>query len=181
MAGARINHGGVCMNNKKFVITIFSVFTLFFTAYRGQALETSNYTIIHVSDEISITISYVTDEFLAQYETFIEFSQHGGDPRRRGIAFVSNVLVKNFRYIRINGAEIMFIIEEDLFFLDELLPETPLLVDWIAMGSMAYGGFALEDENSVTRYFAFNYDAAGYTAFRFREFEGGLTLDYYAP
>ena len=169
------------MNNKRFVIIIFFVFALFFTAYGVQALETPSHTIIHVSDEISITISYVTNEFLTQYETFIEFSRHGGDPRRRGIAFVSNILVRNFRYIRICGAEILFIVKEDLFLLSELLPETPLLVDWRAIGSMRYGGFALEDESGVTRYFAFNYAASGYTAFRFREFEGGLTLDYDVP
>jgi hypothetical protein len=133
-------------------------------------LEPPSYTIICVSDEISITIAYVTEELLAQYSEFIEFSHRGRNPRTDGVAFISNVTVSNFRYISINGAEIQFIVEEDLFVLDELLPNTPLLVDWVALGSGAYGGFAFDDENGVTRYFGFNYDAAGDTAFRFKEF-----------
>jgi len=132
--------------------------------------EPPNYTTVHASSEISITIAHVTDELLAQYSDFIEFSYRGRNPQTDGIAFISNVAVRNFRYIRINGAEIEFIVEEDLFILDELSPNVPFLVDWAAMGSMAYGGFAFDDEDGVTRYFGFNYDARGYTAFRIREF-----------
>jgi len=127
-------------------------------------------TIIQATDKIQITIAYITDELLNQYETFVEFSQHGDDPRGGGIAFASNVPVQNFRYIRINGAEIEFVVEYDIFSLETLLPETPFMVDWRALGSMVYGGFAFDDENGVTRYFAFNYAAMGDTAFRFREF-----------
>jgi len=93
-----------------------------------------------------------------------------------GIAFIPNVPVLNFRYIKINGAEVMFTVEEDLLALDVLLPESPLLVDWVATGSMAYGGFAFDDENGTTRYFAFNYDAKGFTAFRWMEFDGGISV-----
>jgi len=74
--------------------------------------------------------------------------------------------------LRINGAEIQFIVEEDLFMLDKLLPNVPLLVNWAASGSGAYGGFAFDDEFGTTRYFGFNYCAIGYTAFRFKEFMG---------
>jgi len=136
----------------------------------------SYYTTIQATDVIQITISHVLDELLSQFDNFVEFSQHGGSPREHGIAFITNVSVNNFRYIRINGAEIMFIVEADLFALDNLQPNTPLLVDWFAMGSMAYGGFAFDDENGVTRYFGFNYCAAGFTAFRWMEFDGDLTL-----
>lgn len=146
------------------------------TTYEAKpslGLEPTKYlqTTIQATDKIQITIAYITDELLNQYETFIEFSQHGGDPRGGGIAFVANVPVQNFRYIRISGAEIEFVVEYDIFLLETLLPEIPLMVDWRASGSMAYGGFAFDDENGATRYFAFNYAAMGDTAFRFREFE----------
>jgi len=140
-----------------------------------------DYTTISVSDEIQLTIAYVTDGLLARHNNFIEFSYRGRSPHEGGIAFIPNVPVRNFRYIRINGAEIQFIVEEDLFLLDELRPEKPLLVDWFAMGSGAYGGFAFDDESGTTRYFGFNYCAAGFTAFRWKEFDGGLSLDGFAP
>ena len=136
-----------------------------------------DYTTIYVSDEIQITLAHVTDELLARYNDFEAFSYRGRNPREGGIAFIPNISVRNFRYIRINGAEIRFIVEEDLFVLDELHPKKPLLVDWAAMGSGAYGGFAFDDENGTTRYFGFNYCAAGFTAFRWMEFDGGLSLD----
>ena len=140
--------------------------------------EPSNYTTIQASDEIQITIAHITDELLKQYDSFIAFSQWGrnlqkaSDDLQRGIAFISNVPIRNFRYLSINSAEIQFIVEEDLFVLDKLLPNVPLLVDWAAMGSGAYGGFAFDDEFGTTRYFGFNYCAKGYTAFRFKEFMG---------
>ena len=115
-----------------------------------------NYTTIQATDEIQITIAYVTDELLSQYESFDMFYLYVDSQADDGIAFIPNVPVLNFRYIKINGAEVMFIVEEDLLALDVLLPETPLLVDWTATGSMAYGGFAFEDENGLIRYFAFN-------------------------
>jgi len=133
--------------------------------------EWQDYTTIQATNEIQITIAYVTDELLTQFNDFIEFSHTGiRNPREMGIAFISNVPIQNFRYIKINGAEIQFIVEGDLFVLDELRPDMPLLVDWAAMGSGAYGGFAFDDEFGVTRYFGFNYCAAGFTAFRYVEF-----------
>jgi len=135
-----------------------------------------SYTTIQATDEIQITIAYVTDELLARYDSVVEFSYRGRNPRTAGIAFIPNISVRNFRYIRINGTEteIVFIVEEDLFVLDKLLPETPFLADWAAVGSRAYGGFAFDDENGIKRYFGFNYCAAGLTAFRYMEFDGGL-------
>jgi len=180
--------------NKKTAIFMISLLVLFLAACNNQAIvyheidavlgeesepyifELPDYTAIHISDEITITIAYATDDFFAMHENYIEFSARGGDPRG-GIAFMSNVPVRNFRYIQISGAEIRFIVEKDLFALDELFPETPLIVDWRAMGSGAYGGFAFDDENGTTRYVGFNYCAVGDNAFRWIEFDGGLSLE----
>ncbi|MCL2570782.1 MAG: copper amine oxidase N-terminal domain-containing protein [Defluviitaleaceae bacterium] len=135
-----------------------------------------NHTTIQATDEVQITIAYVTDELLSHFESFVMFYPDVDSQTGDGVAFIPSVPVLNFRYIKINGAEVMFIVEEDLLVLDILLPETPLLVDWVATGSMAYGGFAFDDENGTTRYFAFNYDAEGLTAFRWMEFDGSLSL-----
>ena len=89
---------------------------------------------------------------------------------------MTNIPVANFRYIEINGAEIEFIVEEDLFVIDELVPFQPFVVHWMARGSMPHRGFAFDDENGISRYFMFHYDARGYTAFRFGEFYGDLTI-----
>lgn len=138
-------------------------------------------TTIRVSDEISIMIYRLENEqkynFLAKYETFFEFAEYGGG----GIAIVANYPLRNFRYLRISGAEIAFIVKSDLFSLDELPPETPLFVDWGARGSGAYSGFSFDDEHGAVRYFAFNYCAAGFSAFRYMEFDGGLSLEDVQP
>jgi len=133
-------------------------------------------TTLYVSDAIELTISHITDEFLAMFNDYTVYSRWGGDPLecngfgQRGIGFSTNVPVSNFRFLGISGAEIRFIVEEELFALDELHPNTPLLVDWAARGSGAYDGFSFDDEFGVTRYFGFNYCAVGGTAFRFLEF-----------
>jgi len=136
-------------------------------------------TTIHVSDEISITIYLLESEqkhdFLARYETFFELGEYSS--AWGGIAIVANYPLRNFRYLRISGAEIEFIVERNLFSLDELPYETPLFVDWVARGSGAYSGFAFDDEHGTVRHFAFNYCAAGFSAFRYREFDGRLSLE----
>ena len=109
-------------------------------------------TIIPVSAGISITLTLVSDE---------------------QISFTSSAPVRNFRFLRVDGSYLEFIVEEDLLVLDELPADTPLFVDWQPTGSMAYAGFALEDEDGITRYFAFNDCLAGDSAFRWREFFGG--------
>jgi len=86
-----------------------------------------DYTTFQASDKIQITIAHITGELLAEFDNFVEISQYGRNPRDGGIAFIPNVPVNNFRYIRISAAEIFAIVEEELFLLDTLLPETPLL------------------------------------------------------
>jgi len=164
------------MRYKLMIFLLLSAILLLAACSNGSTqtgMSDLNHTIIQATDEIQITISHVTDELLVQYGSFILFSHNGGTDE---IAFIPNIPVKNFRYIKINGEEIMFIVEEDLVALDILLPSTPLVVDWTATGSMAYGGFAFDDENGTTRYFAFNYDAEGLTAFRWMEFDGRFSV-----
>jgi len=121
------------------------------------------------TDEIQITISHNPDSLFPHLRPFIEFEDDFANQR---IAFMTNIPVANFRYIEINGAEIEFIVEEDLFVIDELAPNTPFVVHWMARGSMPHRGFAFDDENGNSRYFMFHYDARGYTAFSFGEFDG---------
>ena len=119
------------------------------------------------TDEIQITISHNPDTLFPHLKPFIEFEDRETDQR---IAFMANIPVANFRYIEINGAEVLYIVEEDLFVIDELGAYTPFVVNWMALGSMANRGIAFDDENGITRYFVFHYDARGYLAFFFAEF-----------
>jgi len=90
------------------------------------AVDNLNHTTIQATNEIQITIAYVTDELLSHFESFVMFYPDVDSQTDDGIAFIPNIPVLNFRYIKINGAEVMFIVEEDL----------------LATGSIAYGGFA---------------------------------------
>jgi len=129
------------------------------------------------TDEIEISIAFATDAFLSKFESVLAFDDSGEHPQR--IAFVPNVPVNNFRFIEINGAVIEYIVERDVYLLDTLLPENPLVVQWMARGSSPHRGIAFDDENNETRYFVFHYDATGDCWFRFAEFVGDLTLDCY--
>ena len=126
-----------------------------------------------VSYEIQLSIVFVTDEFLCSYESFSKFDEEHSDEFSQRIAFMVNVPVSNFRFIEIDGAEIEFIVRDELHVLDELLPEKPFVATWHARGSMPHRGISFADENNVTRYFAFHYDARGYPYdyFRLQEFE----------
>jgi len=126
------------------------------------------------TDEIEITISHNPDSLFPHLTPFIEFEDTLADQR---IAFISNVPIANFRYIEINGAVIDFIVEDVLFVIDELAAFQPFVVHWQPRGSSPHRGFAFDDENGVSRYFMFHYDARGHAAFRFSEFDGELTLE----
>ncbi|MCL2376642.1 MAG: hypothetical protein FWC76_04515 [Defluviitaleaceae bacterium] len=108
-------------------------------------------TTFQISDEIVLTIAHVNDQFYGQ------------------VAFSANVPLRNFRYIEINGAELEFDVENTLHWMDMLLPEDILVVDWFPRGSMPHRGISFMD-GDVTRYFAFHYDARGYYWFRLQEF-----------
>ena len=128
------------------------------------------------TDEIQISIAFVTDALLSEFET-IHVGYGDESPQR--IAFISNIPVNNFRFIEINGAEIEYIVERDIYILDTLLPKAPLVVQWMARGSSPHRGISFNDENNVPRYFVFHYDARGDCWFRFAEFVGDLTLYCY--
>jgi len=125
------------------------------------------------TDEIKISIAFVTDAFISEFDSVIKFDCGYTDEQR--IAFIPNMPVNNFRFIEINGADIEYIVERDIYTLDTLLSEEPLVVAWMPRGSSPHRGIAFEDENDETRYFVFHYDARGYDWFRFAEFVGGLT------
>ena len=141
--------------------------------YEDEPIPETEVSTFQATDEIQISITAVTDEFLSKYESYVEFAEY--DMPFPGIAFIPNVPVRNFRFIEINGATIEFIVERDIYTLDKLLPEKPFVVSWQARGSSPHRGISFTDENNVTRYFVFHYDARGYSPFRFAEFVGGLT------
>jgi|GEM_PF-3315036 len=139
-----------------------------------EAMFTSTF---QATDEVEISIVMITDAFFDDYESYVEFCEDYAIQQR--IAFVPNIILHDFRFIEINGAEIEFIVERDLFVLDTLHPEQPLVMTWMARGSAPHRGIAFTDENGLNRYFMFHYDARGVCAFRFAEFTGDLTLECY--
>ena len=110
-----------------------------------------NATTIPINHQLDITIAHTT-------------------PALGEVAFIPSATVYNFRYLRICGAEIQFVVKEELFAVDTLSPHNPLRVNWFAAGSGAYGGFAFDDQYGTTWHIGFNYCAIGETAFRWRVF-----------
>ena len=121
-----------------------------------------------ISEGITLSIIYVTRDFLTEFESYSKFIDTGSFE----IAFITSIPLRDFRLIKIDGAEIEFVVVEELYFLDELLPDTPFVTTWNARGSMPHRGISFVDENDAVRYFAFHYCArGGYDYFRIQEFE----------
>jgi len=126
-----------------------------------------SFSTFQISHEITLNITYVTEDFLDEFESFSKFIDTGSFE----IAFITNTPFRDFRLIAVDGAEIEFVVCDELYFLDELSPDTPFVTTWNARGSMPHRGISFVDENDVVRYFAFHYDARGdYNYFRIQEF-----------
>ena len=120
-----------------------------------------------LADGIDVTISVATPEFLSAYSDRTEFIEHGSADR---IAFTTAVPIRDFRFLYLNGAEVQFMIERELYALPRLMPGHPLVVEWFPRGSMPHRGISITDENDESRYFVFHYDASGVGAFHLNEF-----------
>ncbi|MCL2378033.1 MAG: hypothetical protein FWC77_02800 [Defluviitaleaceae bacterium] len=145
---------------------------------------------VQATDEIHVSAGLLTgqrfrDEFMGGYDSHVFFSDYDGfgdindvleyinstHTSTQLVSFTVNAPVRNFRYLRTNGAEIVYEISDVLHTQDILLPDTPFITTWWAAGPFSQFGISFEDERGVTRYFALNWDLRGYHMFAFYEFE----------
>jgi hypothetical protein len=106
-------------------------------------------------DEVFISVSVADDSFLKNYKTYDSFIEHEDYAHR--IAFISNVPVKDFSWLAViissDQDEIVYEIIEELYRLDELLPQKPLVVSWVEAGIMSVFGFSYCDNDGQKKYF----------------------------
>jgi hypothetical protein len=72
------------------------------------------------------------------------------------IIFRTNIAAKDFKFIALEYDQKAEAIKPSkvLYSLDALLPEKPLVVTWMEIGSVPHRGISFLDENNVTRYFS---------------------------
>ena len=108
---------------------------------------------------------------LSELEHYHEFVESEEIPQR--IVFKSDAPVETFRFLELEMTEdgTGFVVEDILYQLDVLTPETPFVVTWWPLSTVRiHRGISFEDETGVTRYFAFH--TSGYDgALFFIEFE----------
>jgi hypothetical protein len=107
------------------------------------------------SDEVLIDVSYVDESFMKKYKTYDSFTYDDDWGR---IAFISNVPVKDFSWLSLTLEfddldELVYGIGEELYSLEELHPQKPLVVSWTEVGIMSVFGFSYRDENGQKKYF----------------------------
>ena len=105
---------------------------------------------------VLVNVDYATDELLSEYDSFDEFTEFEDEGYQK-IIFITNIVVKDFRFIEVGYKEentnIVFFENKVSYSLDELSPEKPLVVTWMEQGSIPHRGISFIDENNTTRYF----------------------------
>ena len=151
------------MNNNKLkkIITLFAVIVLSIISCNKKLADKSIET-----DEVLISVSYVDDSFFKKYKTYEQYDINNEYAHK--IAFIPNVPVKDFSWLSVgfkydDDDEFVFVIEEELYRLEELHPKKPLVVSWVEVGIMSVFGFSYRDKDGQKKYFigqAGNYGGA---------------------
>lgn len=112
----------------------------------------------YIDAEICVDADYATEELLSRYVSFDEFALQPDEYAQR-ILISTNALVKDFSFVDISFSEadeqeILFIENEELYSLNELTPEHPLVV-WVSFpGTIPSKAITFTDEIGRTRSFA---------------------------
>lgn len=106
--------------------------------------------------EVSISVLAADESFLKKYKMYESFIEH--DEHAHRIAFIPNVPVKDFSWLRIgfdhdDHDTVVYEIAEVLYRVKELLPQKPLVVSWAEVGIMSAFGFSYRDANGQKKYF----------------------------
>ena len=136
--------------NKKLIKIILLITVIVFTGCKkNNALKNNN------SDEVIINVSYADDSFLNKYAAYDSFIQNEDSGR---IMFTTNIPVNDFSWLSltfefddIDG--IIYDVEEELYSLEELHPQRPLVVSWQEVGIMSCFGFSYRGKDGVKKYF----------------------------
>jgi len=108
------------------------------------------------TDDVSITVSYADDDFFNKYKSYESFIKN--DEYARKITFIPNVPVKEFSWLSVgvgyDGSDaIVWEIEDELYKLEVLTPQKPLVVSWVEVGMFSAFGFSYRDKDRQKKYF----------------------------
>ena len=128
------------------------------TAAQNETLAQENETEASVeTGEVLISVSLAPDEVSDGYDFFEDEYYLGYEPEPQKIMFSTNVVAKDFKFLAIAWREgnqyANFYETTELYSLDELSPEKPLVATWLNLGTMPHRGISFVDENNITRYF----------------------------
>ena len=116
------------------------------------------------TDEVLISVSYADESFFEKYKTYEQYNINNEYSHK--IAFIPNVPVKDFSwlsvgfkydddwdFVRDDDGGFVFVVEEELYRLEELLPQKPLVVSWVEVGMMSVFGYSYRDTDGQKKYF----------------------------
>ena len=105
------------------------------------------------TQKVEISVDFADNVNLDSFASLNEFHDEG-DQR---IIFMTNVPVAGFSYVEIGYTEDSdFFVDDVLFSLFELLPDSPFVVTWMHQGYIPHRGITYAGENGETRYFTIN-------------------------
>jgi hypothetical protein len=136
-------------NNKLIKIVLLITVIVFISCCKNHAPKNIN------TDEVIIEVSYADESFLKKYKTYDSFINDDDLVR---IAFTSNIPVKDFSWLYITiefdeyTDEFVYDVGEELYTLEELHPQKPLVVSWTEVGMMSCFGFSYR-EDGQKKYF----------------------------
>jgi hypothetical protein len=154
-------YGGKIMNNNKLIKIILLIEVIVFitiSCSKKSALENIE------TDEILISVSYADESFFEKYMAYDSFIEH--EDYGHKIAFIPNVPVKDFSWLLVgykydddldfvyddDGGHV-YVVEEELYRLEELHPQKPLVVSWVEVGIISVFGFSYRDKDGEKKYF----------------------------
>jgi len=113
------------------------------------------------TEELLISVTLASDEFLSKYNSFVEFVEFDEEGYQK-IVITTNVAVKDFKFIEIGiNFDPFYIYERSVVYsMDELLPESPFVVTWLEQGTFPHRGISYLDDNHTRKYFSLSMNQA---------------------
>jgi len=106
-------------------------------------------------DEAFISVSYADESFFKKYQTYDSFIDDNEYAHK--IAFIPNVPVNNFSWLSVgidfDNDGFIYKIENELYKVNELHPQKPLVVSWVEVGMMSAFAFSYRDKDGQKKYF----------------------------
>ncbi len=110
--------------------------------------------------EVELDIEHVNDAWLAQYDDYDEFIIEESEYMTK-VALTTNVPIDDFKVVRIDfestDDDITFYPVEELYVLDEFMPERPFVIGLVDYGSIPHFGISFEDNCGIIHNYSFNF------------------------